>query len=110
MQIFQIWSSQANESGCGTEAPPTCFLSQSEESHLKGRRDKTACFRQRWMHRGLAQENCEPRSATLKAKKREKINKIELEVSRINPFRGGFFVKKNAVLCRYSAYVFVLMG
>lgn len=71
MQIFQIWSSQANESGCGTEAPPTCFLSQSEESHLKGRRAKTACFRQRWMHRGLAQENCEPRSATLKAKKKK---------------------------------------
>lgn len=60
------------------------------------------------MHRGLAQENCEPRSAS-KAKKREKGKKIELEVSRINPFRV-FFVKKSAVLCRYSAYVFVLMG
>lgn len=54
-----------------TEAPPTCFLSQSEESHLKGRGAKTACFRQRWMHRGLVQENCEPHSATLKAKKKE---------------------------------------
>lgn len=97
MQIFQIWSSQANESGCGTEAPPTCFLSQSEESHLKGRRAKTACFRQRWMHRGLAQENCEPRSATLKAKKRQKRKKIELEVSRINPFR--VFLSKRVQFC-----------
>lgn len=63
------------------------------------------------MHRGLAQGNCEPRSATLKAKKKDKKErkKIELEVSRINPFRV-FFVKKSAVLCRYSAYVFVLMG
>lgn len=42
-------------------------------------------------------------------KKRQKRKKIELEVSRINPFRV-FFVKKSAVLCRYSAYVFVLMG
>lgn len=99
MQIFQIWSSQANGSGCGTEAPPTCFLSQSEESHLKGRRAKTACFRQRWMHRGLAQENCEPRSATLKAKKKDKKErkKIELEVSRINPFR--VFLSKRVQFC-----------
>lgn len=63
------------------------------------------------MHRGLAQENCEPRSATLKAKKKDKKErkKIELEVSRINPFR--VFLSKRVQFCAdIRLMFFVLMG
>lgn len=68
---------------------------------------QTAVDASRLSARKLRTTQCYFKSKKKKDKKERK--KIELEVSRINPFRV-FFVKKSAVLCRYSAYVFVLMG
>lgn len=67
---------------------------------------QTAVDASRLSARKLRTTQCYFKSKKKKDKKERK--KIELEVSRINPF--SFFVKKSAVLCRYSAYVFVLMG